>query len=122
MLGIIVFPNIENGFYGNINAIFYGKLSAVMNATLTLDRAGRVVLPKAIREELQIGPGDSLELEASAEAIVLRPARGSGKMLKERGVWVFHAGTGTHVTAEAVKKTVNRVRRERDRKALGQYP
>ena len=93
-----------------------------MNATLTLDKAGRIVLPKPIREELQIGPGDSLEVEASAEAIVLRPARGSGKMMKEQGVWVFHAGTGTSVTAETVKKTVNRIRRERERKVLGRYP
>ena len=93
-----------------------------MNATLTMDKAGRIVLPKAIREELQIGPGDSLELEASGEAIVLRPARGSGRMVKERGVWVFHAGTGTPVTAEIVKKTVNRIRRERERKVLGRHP
>ena len=92
-----------------------------MNATLTLDKAGRIVLPKAVREELQIGPGDSLELEASGEAIVLRPARGNGRMKKERGVWVFHAG-GKPLTVETVNRTVNRIRRERERKALGQYP
>ena len=93
-----------------------------MNATLTLDKAGRIVLPKAIREELQIGPGDSLEVEASEETIVLRPARGNGRMQKERGIWVFHAGTGKPLTVETANKTVSKIRRERDRKALGQYP
>ncbi len=47
-----------------------------MNATLTIDKAGRVVLPKPVRDALQISPGDSLELESSEDHIVLRPARG----------------------------------------------
>jgi hypothetical protein len=42
-------------------------------------------------------------------------------MKKERGVWVFHGG-GKPLTVEAVNKTVNKIRRERERKALGQYP
>jgi AbrB family looped-hinge helix DNA binding protein len=91
-----------------------------MNTILTLDRAGRIVLPKAVREELQVSPGDSLELEASEEAIVLRPARGNGRMKKEHGIWVFHAGKP--LTVETVNKTVNKIRRERNRKALGRYP
>ncbi|HEY7352147.1 MAG TPA: AbrB/MazE/SpoVT family DNA-binding domain-containing protein [Terriglobales bacterium] len=91
-----------------------------MNATLTLDKAGRVVLPKAIRQELQIEPGDSLELEATEDQIVLRPARGNGRMKKVRGVWVFHSG---HPMApELAKKAVEKVRRERDRKVLGIHP
>ncbi|MGH9550162.1 MAG: AbrB/MazE/SpoVT family DNA-binding domain-containing protein, partial [Terriglobales bacterium] len=47
-----------------------------MNTTLTIDKAGRIVLPKPVREALQISPGDSLELESSEDQILLRPARG----------------------------------------------
>jgi AbrB family looped-hinge helix DNA binding protein len=40
---------------------------------LTIDKAGRVVIPKALREELRLEPGDSLEMETSGESITLRP-------------------------------------------------
>ena len=88
-----------------------------MNTTLTLDKAGRIVLPKPLREELQLSPGDSLEVESSEERIVLRPARGRGQMKKEGGVWVFDSGQA--LSAEAVRKTMRKVRDQRSRKALG---
>lgn len=88
-----------------------------MNATTTIDKAGRIVLPKQIREELQLGPGDAIELEASDEQVVLRPARSKGRMRKEQGVWVFDSGRP--ITVETVNKTINRIRNERERKFLG---
>jgi AbrB family looped-hinge helix DNA binding protein len=88
-----------------------------MLTRLTLDKAGRVVLPKPVRDELQLGPGDSLELESSEERIVLRPARGSGSMRKEHGVWVFDSGQP--LAADTVRKTIRQVRDERERKILG---
>jgi AbrB family looped-hinge helix DNA binding protein len=88
-----------------------------MNATLTLDRAGRIVLPKAVREELQLDPGDSLELKVSEDQIVLRPARGNGGMKKEHGVWVFDSGKP--MGEDLVRKTRRKILRERERKMLG---
>jgi AbrB family looped-hinge helix DNA binding protein len=88
-----------------------------MNTTLTLDKAGRIVLPKPVRDELQLSPGDSLEVESSEERIVLRPARGRGQMKKESGVWVFDSGEA--LGEETVRKTMRRVRDQRSRKALG---
>src|SRR5438093_12835447 len=62
---------------------------ALMITTLTLDKTGRLVLPKPVRDELQLRPGDSLELESSEERIVLRPARGNARMRKKHtlGMW-----------------------------------
>jgi AbrB family looped-hinge helix DNA binding protein len=77
------------------------------------------VLPKPVREELQLSPGDSLELESSEDQIVLRPARGNGRMYKKQGVWVFDSGVP--LTQETVDKTVRRVREERDRRNLGKF-
>jgi AbrB family looped-hinge helix DNA binding protein len=88
-----------------------------MNATITIDKAGRIVLPKQIREELQLSPGDAIELEASNEQVVLRPARGKGRMRKEQGVWVFDSGQPLSV--ETVNKTIRGIRNEREHRFLG---
>ena len=88
-----------------------------MNTTLTIDKAGRVVLPKPVREALQINPGDSLELESSDDQIVLRPARGRGRVYKKNGAWVFDSGKP--LPADIVNQTIRRLRDERYRHNLG---
>ena len=77
------------------------------------------MLPKQMRDELQLGPGDAIELEASEDRVVLRPARGKGRMYKEHGMWVFDSGEPLAV--ETVNKTLRRVREERDRRNLGKF-
>jgi AbrB family looped-hinge helix DNA binding protein len=88
-----------------------------MNTRLVIDRAGRVVIPKPLREELHLEPGDSLELESTGEQITLRPVRGTGPLIKEHGVWVFHAGQP--LPASATDEMVRQIREERDRANLG---
>lgn len=88
-----------------------------MIATITVDKAGRFVLPKPVRDEFQIEPGDSFELRSSADEIVLRPARGKAQMRREHGVWVLHGGTP--LPADVIEKTTQKVRRERERQILG---
>jgi AbrB family looped-hinge helix DNA binding protein len=88
-----------------------------MVTTLTIDKAGRIVLPKPVRDELQLSPGDSLELESSEERITLRPARGNGRIYKKQGVWVFDSGEA--LDTDVVDRTLRQVREERDRRNLG---
>ena len=68
-----------------------------MTAKLTLDKAGRVVLLKALREEMHLGPGDTLQLEKEGERITLRPVRPQAALKKERGIWV-HQGEATEAS------------------------
>jgi AbrB family looped-hinge helix DNA binding protein len=89
----------------------------LMNTTLTLDKAGRIVLPKPVRDELQLSPGDSLELESSEERVILRPVRGNARIYKKQGVWVMHGGAP--LTVEVVNKTMRQIRREREQSFLG---
>jgi len=91
--------------------------NGIMVTTLTIDKAGRIVLPKLVRDELQLSPGDSLEVESSEERVILRPVRGNGRIYKKQGVWVFDSGEP--LDAEVVNKTLRRVREERDRRNLG---
>ena len=90
-----------------------------MITTITVDKAGRLVLPKSVRDELQLGPGDTLELESSEDRVILRPARGQGRMRKKHGVWVLHGDAP--ISAETVRRTLERVRTERERKILGNF-
>jgi AbrB family looped-hinge helix DNA binding protein len=88
-----------------------------MNARLNIDKAGRVVIPKPLREELHLEPGDSLEMESAGEQITLRPVRGTGPLSKEHGVWVFHSGQP--LPASATDEMLKQLREERDMANLG---
>jgi len=88
-----------------------------MRSHLVLDKAGRIVIPKPLRDALNLAPGDALELERAGEEITLRPVRGSGPLTKEQGVWVFR--TGQPLTAAATDEVLERIRAERDRANRG---
>ena len=38
-----------------------------MTTEITIDKAGRIVIPKPLREELHIAPGDALQIESEGE-------------------------------------------------------
>ena len=60
-----------------------------MTAKISVDKAGRVVLPKPVRDALRLAPGDELTLESGAEQIILRPVRPQAPLKKELGIWVY---------------------------------
>jgi AbrB family looped-hinge helix DNA binding protein len=82
-----------------------------MNSKLNIDQAGRVVLPKPVRDQLQLEPGESLEMESYEDHIVLRPIRGNAPIRKKRGIWVFRSGTP--LAASQVDDAIREVREER---------
>ena len=90
-----------------------------MNSRLVIDKAGRVVIPKPLREKLQLEPGDTLEMESSGEQITLRPVRGTGPLTKEHGIWVFHSGQP--LPASATDDMLDLLREERDLANLGKH-
>jgi AbrB family looped-hinge helix DNA binding protein len=100
-----------------INGINLNKMP-LMNIQTTIDKAGRVVIPKPLREELHLESGDALELESAGEQITLRPVRGTGPLQKEHGVWVFH--TRVPLSASVTDELLKEIRSERDTVNLGQ--
>jgi AbrB family looped-hinge helix DNA binding protein len=88
-----------------------------VNTTVTLDKAGRVVIPKALRDELHLESGDTLELGCEGETVTLRPMRSSTPLRKERGVWVFR--TGEALPASVADAVLRESRGQRGRSDRG---
>ena len=59
--------------------------------TLRIDKSGRIVVPKAIRERLGLKPRMALEALEQPVGILLRPVAQRPPMVKVEGLWV-HQG------------------------------
>lgn len=57
-----------------------------------IDKAGRLVLPKAVRQQLGITPDTPLELVHRPDGVLLRRVAQQPSMLQVDGLWV-HQGT-----------------------------
>jgi len=55
----------------------------------TLDRFGRIVIPKKIREHFNLKAGSPIRIEEVDQAIVLKPVQGEPKLVLKDGVLVF---------------------------------
>ncbi|MBL7684780.1 MAG: AbrB/MazE/SpoVT family DNA-binding domain-containing protein [Deltaproteobacteria bacterium] len=84
---------------------------------ISIDKFGRVVLPKAIRDQLGIQAGGEFEVEEKENSICLKPIRNEAKLIKKDGWWVI-TGTGP-ITLEETNKIIRDTRLEREKKILG---
>ena len=88
-----------------------------MTARTKIDKAGRVVIPKAVREALQLQPGDELEAVQDGDAISLRPLIEEPVLRKaEDGMWVYCPKDP--VPDSIFEDTRDRIRNEREAELL----
>jgi len=80
-----------------------------MTAKITIDKAGRVVIPKPLRERLRLGPGDVLALQSEGECIMLQPVRLQAPLKKEYGIWVYQG----EATDASIAELIDREREKR---------
>ena len=71
-----------------------------MNAIVEIDKAGRLVVPKKVRDELHLVPGTRLTLQQNGQTITLEPESKPRGLYRERGMLVYD--TGRPVPPEAV--------------------
>jgi AbrB family looped-hinge helix DNA binding protein len=80
--------------------------------TIHIDKAGRIVLPKRLRERFDLLPGDKLRVSIEGNSIKLEPAEGSGGFVRKGTVLVFR-GLEAPVTAQEVGELIDQTREER---------
>jgi AbrB family looped-hinge helix DNA binding protein len=66
----------------------YAKLNGM---TLRMDKAGRVILPKPVRDRLGSHEGSDLEIVETSDGVVLKPIDRRPSMVKKQGLWVHTA-------------------------------
>lgn len=84
--------------------------------TLKIDKAGRVILPKPVRERLGVRAGSDLEVQETPEGVLLKPAERRPSLLKKGSFWVH---TGELPAGYDILKAIDDDRDERLRKAWG---
>jgi AbrB family looped-hinge helix DNA binding protein len=83
-----------------------------MNAgMIQIDKAGRVALPKPLREYFKLEAGDKLRLSVEGNRIKLEPANPNGKLIRKGSVLVFVGGFTEPVTTAEVE---NLLRKDRE--------
>jgi AbrB family looped-hinge helix DNA binding protein len=57
---------------------------------ITIDAAGRLVVPKPLRDRLHLVPGSELEIEPTSDGVIIRPADRGPALVSREGVLVHH--------------------------------
>ena len=78
---------------------------------LTIDKFGRILLPKILRDDFDLTAGTLLEIEEKADQIVLKPVREKPAVVRKKGILVY---TGKPVGR--IEDTINQERENRLRK------
>lgn len=103
---------------GIINAIDIWQFLPIMGCMATerihvpIDRFGRVVLPKKIRDRLGVRPGTEFEVEEREDVILLKPVVGQPMILEKDGLLVVKSESS--LSEDAILTAIEKVREERN--------
>jgi AbrB family looped-hinge helix DNA binding protein len=91
------------------HAIWYGRMASM---TVTMDKAGRIVLPKPLRDQLHLEPGDEFAIRQMGSQIHLEPQRPEGRIVYKSGIPVLVFDSPAASSFDVVEE-INRAREER---------
>ena len=78
----------------------------------TMDAAGRIVIPKRMREQLGLGPGTELDVSIDGSALRLQPNVGGGRSITETDGWpTLTAVANARIDDESVRELRDSLRR-----------
>ena len=77
-----------------------------------IDQAGRIVLPKGLRDELAIKPGDVFKVAIDGSVVTLTPNGETAGFIRTGKALVFSTIGGPVLTQQAVEETARSGREE----------
>jgi len=84
--------------------------------TITMDRAGRLVIPKEIREEADLKPGTPLDVRCRDGVIEIEPQAVPMKLVRRGRLLVARPTRNIPpLTKETVERTIRQLRERRGR-------
>ncbi|TVR30735.1 MAG: AbrB/MazE/SpoVT family DNA-binding domain-containing protein [Spirochaetaceae bacterium] len=86
---------------------------------ITIDRSGRIVVPKQVRDRFHLIAGTALELEVESDGIRIRPVDQEPSLLRKQGVLIHH---GPEPVDLDIAGFVNRDRSNRDSDLVAEEP
>lgn len=84
---------------------------------VTIDKLGRIVVPKPVRERLGLRPGARLDLVEDDDEVRLRPVGVPARLEEQDGVLVVVHDEAGSLEADAVLRLRDQIRRERTDRA-----
>jgi bifunctional DNA-binding transcriptional regulator/antitoxin component of YhaV-PrlF toxin-antitoxin module len=85
-----------------------------MKTEITMDAAGRVVLPQPVRQQFHLTRGAVMDLEVGQESIILRPRDRTPTLVDDNGILV-HEG----IPVEDLLNAVDVQRQQRNQAVAG---
>jgi AbrB family looped-hinge helix DNA binding protein len=79
---------------------------------LRIDKAGRIVVPKPLRERLGFKPDTELEAIEQPEGVLLKRVKQRPSMVKVDGLWVHQGGAEPGANWERILEDVREARIE----------
>jgi len=86
---------------------------------ITIDRAGRIVIPKRMRERYHMYPGTVLEIESADEGVLIKASGEEASLIHKEGILVHH---GSETVDIDTGEFVSRVREKRDWDVVAEKP
>jgi AbrB family looped-hinge helix DNA binding protein len=82
--------------------VYWQKMLGRFEMETNLDRFGRVIIPKKVRDKLGLRPGAVLEVQQQGGDVLLKPVPEEPRLLEKDGVLVFR-GKAAGDLAESVQ-------------------
>lgn len=93
--------------------------NGMKDVLVPIDKAGRVVLPKHVRDELAIHPGDMLKVTIQGNEVLLQPKKESGGLVRRGRALVFSTGSaGGRLDRDTVQAIIDQERDARGAEVL----